>query len=104
MAKGLQNLMKQAQELQKKLERVQEELGDMEVEATAGGGMVKVVANGKQDILSIQIDPEVINPEDKEMLEDLVLAAVNEALRKSRELAAEEMGKVTGGIMPPQFM
>ena len=104
MAKGLQNLMKQAQELQKKLERVQEELGDMEVEATAGGGMVKVVANGKQDILSIQIDPEVVNPEDKEMLEDLVLAAVNEALRKSRELAAEEMGKVTGGIMPPQFM
>jgi len=104
MAKGLQNLMKQAQELQKRLERVQEELGNMEVEATSGGGMVKVVANGKQEVLDIKIDKEVINPEDKEMLEDLVLAAVNEALRKSRELASEEMSKVTGGMMPPQFM
>ncbi len=104
MAKGLQNLMKQAQELQKRLEKVQEELAEMEVEATAGGGMVKVVASGKQELISIEIDPEVINPDDKEMLEDLVLAAVNEALRKSRELAAEEMSKVTGGMMPPQFM
>ncbi|HID15407.1 MAG TPA: YbaB/EbfC family nucleoid-associated protein [Candidatus Atribacteria bacterium] len=104
MAKGLQNLMKQAQELQKRLERVQEELGNMEVEATSGGGMVKVVANGKQEVLDIKIDKEVINPEDKGMLEDLVLAAVNEALRKSRELASEEMSKVTGGMMPPQFM
>lgn len=104
MAKGLQNLMKQAQELQKRLERVQEELGNMEVEATSGGGMVKVVANGKQEVLDIKIDKEVINPEDKEMLEDLVLAAVNEALRKSRELASKEMSKVTGGMMPPQFM
>ena len=104
MARGLQNLMKQAQQLQKKLEKVQEELGDMEVEATAGGGMVKVVANGKQEVLNIEIDREVINPEDKEMLEDLVLAAVNEALRKSKDLASEEMSKVTGGMVPPQFM
>ena len=104
MQKGLKDLMKQAQELQKKMEKAQEGLVDMEVEATSGGGMVKVVANGKQEILSIEVDPEVINSEDKEMLEDLVLAAVNEALKKSRELASEEMSKVTGGMIPPQFM
>ncbi len=101
MTKGFGGLMKQAQEMHKKLTALQEEMRQRTVEATAGGGMVTVVANGKSEILSVRIDPEAVNPEDVEMLEDLVLAAVNEALRRVQELMQEEMGKITGGIRIP---
>jgi DNA-binding YbaB/EbfC family protein len=91
-------MMKQARKLQEKMNKLQEELGDKTVEASTGGGMVKVVANGRREVQSIEISPEVIDPDDVEMLQDLTLAAVNEALRKAEELAAEEMGKITGGL------
>jgi DNA-binding YbaB/EbfC family protein len=93
--------MKEAQKLQAQLEAMREEVAKKKVEATAGGGMVTVEANGNQEIVSIKIDPEVIDPADAQMLEDLVLAAVNEALRKARELVAAEMGKLTGGLKIP---
>ena len=101
MKGGFGNMMKQAQKLQEQMMALQEEVGRKKVEATAGGGMVTVEANGKQEIVSIKIDPEVVNKEDVQMLEDLVLAACNEALRKSRELVAQEMGKLTGGLKIP---
>ena len=96
------DFMKQAQKLQSEMQRVQEELGSKTVEATAGGGMVTVVANGKQEIVSLKIDPEVVNKDDVEMLEDLIVAAVNESKRRAQELAMNEIGKVTGGLgLPP---
>ncbi|MDE2724117.1 MAG: YbaB/EbfC family nucleoid-associated protein [Gemmatimonadetes bacterium] len=101
MAKGMGAMMKQAQKLQAKLARVQEELGAKEVEATSGGGMVTVRASGHQDILSIKIDPEVVDPEDVEMLEDLVLAAVQQARQKAADMAEAEMQKATAGLIPP---
>ncbi len=102
--KNMGNIMKQAQKLQSKMLRLQEEMGDKTVETTAGGGMVKVVANGKQQITSIQIEKEVVDPDDVEMLQDLVLAAVNDALVKSQEMVSEEMGKLTGGMKLPGMM
>lgn len=99
--KGFGNLMKEAQRLQQQMAAMQEEVAQKKVEATAGGGMVTVQANGKQEIVSIKIDPEVINKDDAQMLEDLVLAACNEALRKSRELVQQELGKLTGGLKIP---
>ena len=99
--KGFGNLMKEAQKLQAQLEAMREEIAKKRVEATAGGGMVTVEANGNQEIVSIKIDREVINPDDSQMLEDLVLAAVNEALRKARELMTAEMGKLAGGLKIP---
>ena len=99
--KGFGNMMKEAQRLQREMERMQEEIGKKTVEATAGGGMVTANANGKQELIAIKIDPEVINKEDAQMLEDLVLAACNEALRKSRELMQQELGKLTGGLKIP---
>lgn len=99
--KGFGNMMKEAQKLQAQLEALREEVAKKKVEATAGGGMVRVEANGNQEIMSIKIEREVINPEDAQMLEDLVLAACNEALRKSRELVQAEMGKITGGLRIP---
>ncbi len=95
------NMMKQAQRLQSQVLQLQEEMAEKKVEATAGGGMVKVVANGKQQILSISIEKEVVDPEDVEMLQDLIRAAVNEALTKSQEMFASEMRKLTGGINIP---
>ena len=99
--KGFGNIMKEAQKLQQQMERMQEEVAQKKVEATAGGGMVTVQANGKQELLSIKLDPEVINKDDAQMLEDLVLAACNEALRKSREMVQAEMSKVTAGLKIP---
>jgi len=99
--KGLGNILKQAQEVQSRIAQLQEEMAGRRVEATAGGGMVSVIMNGKQEVLSIQIDPEVVNREDMEMLQDLIRAAVNEAIRKSREMMAEEMKKLTGGLSIP---
>ncbi len=101
MAKGMGNMMKQAQELQSKIFKLQEKLADRTVETTVGGGMVKAVANGKQELLSIKIDPEVVDPNDVQMLEDLVVAAVNEVLKKSQEMVSEEMTKLTGGFKIP---
>ena len=95
------NLMKKAQQLQEKIVKLQEELGDRTVETSSGGGMVTVVANGKQEIVSIKIDPEVADASDIEMLEDLVLAAVNDALYQARQMVSEEMTKLTGGIKIP---
>lgn len=92
------NLMKQAQKMQKDMEKLQEELQEKTVEATAGGGAVTVVASGKKEIKEIQIKPEVVDPEDVEMLQDLILAAVNEAIRKADEMVSGEMGKITGGL------
>ena len=101
MAKGLGNIMKQAQQMQAKIARVQQELENKEVEATAGGGMVTARANGKQQLLDLKIEKDVVDPEDIEMLQDLVLAAVNEAIKKSQEMIQEEMSKVTGGMNLP---
>ena len=101
MKGGMGNMMKQAQKLQAKMLKMQEELAEQTIETTAGGGMVKVVANGRQQVVSIEIDPEVIDPEDAEMLQDLVLAAVNDALAKSQEMVSSEMGKLTGGMNIP---
>ena len=99
--KGFGNMMKEAQRLQQQMAALQEEVAKKKVDASAGGGMVTVEANGKQELLSIKIDPEVINKDDAQMLEDLVLAACNEALRKSRELVQQELGKLTGGLKLP---
>ena len=98
----LSNIMKQAQQMQERMKKLQEEAGGKTVEASSGGGMVTVVANGRQEVLSIKIDPSVVDPKDLEMLQDLVTAAVNEALRKSQDLMKEEMGKLTAGMgLPP---
>ena len=98
----LNNLMKQAQQMQERVKKLQEEAGNKTVEASAGGGMVTVVANGRQEVLSIKIDKSVVDPGDVDMLQDLVTAAVNEALRKSQELMKEEMGRLTAGMgLPP---
>ncbi len=99
--KGMSKMMKQAQQLQSKMVKLQDDMADKTIEATAGGGMVRVVANGKQQILSIKIEQEVVDPEDVEMLQDLVLAAVNDALVKSQKMVSEEMGKLTGGLNIP---
>lgn len=102
MAKGgFGNMMKQVQQMQAKMEEIQAELEEAEVEATAGGGMVKVVANGKHEIRSITIDPEVVDKDDVEMLQDLIIAAVNQARQKAQELQAELMADLTGGLKIP---
>ncbi len=101
MAKGMGNLMKQAQQMQARMAKMQEEVGQRTIEAAAGGGMVKVVANGRQEILSIVMEPEVVDPEDIEMLQDLVLAAINQALRESQAMMTDEMSKLTGGLKIP---
>ncbi len=100
---NMQAMMKQAQKLQKKMLAAQEELAVKTVEASAGGGMVKVVANGGQKIESIVFEKEVVDPEDIEMLQDLVLAAVNDALVKAQEMVSAEMSKLTGGLNLPGF-
>ncbi len=99
--KNMNTMMKQAQKLQKKMLKTQQELASKTVEASAGGGMVKVIANGSQKIESIVLEKEVVDPEDIEMLQDLVLAAVNDALNKSQEMVSSEMNKLTGGLNIP---
>jgi len=102
--KNMGNMMKQAQKLQAKMVKLQEELAEKTIEASSGGGMIKVVANGKQQIVSVQIEKEVVDPEDIEMLQDLILAAVNDALAKSQEMVSGEMSKLTGGLNIPGLM
>jgi nucleoid-associated protein EbfC len=97
---NMQGMMKQLQKMQEKMAQVQAELEQKTVSAEAGGGMVKVTANGKQQIVKIEIEKEVVNPEEKEMLEDLVTAAVNKALENAGAMAQQEMQKVTAGVMP----
>ena len=101
---GMGNLWKQAQELQGRLAQIQEELARKTVEASAGGGMVRVTVNGQLVLNSIKIDSAVVNPQDTEMLEDLIQAAVNEGLKRAREMASEEMSKLTGGLKIPGLM
>jgi hypothetical protein len=95
------NIMKQAQVMQKRMAQLQEELEERRIEASAGGGMVTAVVSGKQQLISLTIDPKAVDPEDVEMLQDLVLAAVSEALKQSQQVAKDEMGKVTGGMNIP---
>lgn len=101
MAKGMGDMMKQFARMQQRMEELQNELGAKQVEGSAGGGMVRVIANGKQDIISIKIEKEVVNPEDVEMLEDLILSAVNQAREKAAELQAQSMAELTGGLNIP---
>lgn len=95
---NMQNMMRQAQQMQQNIAKMQAELEEREVETSAGGGVVKVVVTGKKVLKSIEIAPEVVDPDDVEMLQDLVLAAVNEALEKAEEMVQTEMAKVTGGM------
>ena len=94
-------MLKQAQKLQSKIFKLQEEMAEKTVETSVGGGMITVVANGKQELVSIKIDPEVVDPEDVNMLEDLVVAGVNDALKKAQEMVSEQMTKLTGGFNIP---
>nr|WP_273038713.1 YbaB/EbfC family nucleoid-associated protein [Tepidanaerobacter syntrophicus] len=98
---NMNKIMKQVQKMQQDMAKLQEELQEKTVEATAGGGVVKVVATGKKQIVSIDISPEVVDPDDVEMLQDLIMAATNEALQKAEDMVAEEMGKLTGGLNMP---
>ena len=96
-----ESMLRQAQELQAKLAKAQQELADITIEASSGGGAVKVTITGQLKILSVKISPEAINPDDAELLEDLVLTAVTEAMAKAQELAAQRLGKITGGLKIP---
>jgi DNA-binding YbaB/EbfC family protein len=98
---GMGNLMKQAQQMQQKMMKLQEEIAQKTLDASVGGGMVTVTVNGKSEVLRIKIEPQVVDPNDVEMLEDLIVAGVNEALRKAQEMMAEEMSKLTGGLKIP---
>ena len=101
MRGGMGNLMKQAQQMQQKMLKLQEEIAKKTLDASVGGGMVTVRVNGKSEVLRIKIEPQVVDPNDVEMLEDLIVAGVNEALRKAQEMMAEEMSKLTGGLKIP---
>ena len=100
---NMNNLMKQAKKMQEQMVKMQQELEEKTVEASSGGGVVTVIANGKKEIMEITIKPEAVDPDDIEMLQDLILAAVNEAIRKADEMVQGEMSKLTGGMvgMPP---
>jgi DNA-binding YbaB/EbfC family protein len=99
--KNLQGMLKQVQKMQAEMQKVQEQLANMTVTEEASGGMIKATANGAKEIVSIEIDPQVINQEEKEILEDLVVAAVNKALSSAGKMAEEELAKVTKGMLPP---
>jgi len=98
---GMQGMMKQIQKMQAEMEKVQNELGNKSVTEESGGGMVKATVNGKKEVISLEIDEEIINGGDKEMLEDLVVAAVNKALESAGAMAEEDLGSVTKGMIPP---
>jgi DNA-binding YbaB/EbfC family protein len=98
------NLLKQAQEMQARMAKIQEELAQKTVQGSAGGGMVQITVNGQFNLTAVQIEPSVIKADEKEMLEDLILAAVNDGMRKAREMASAEMAKLTGGFKIPGLM
>jgi len=98
---GMGNLLKQAQEMQSRMAKIQEELAQKTVDGSAGGGMVQVTVNAQLALTAIKIDPSVINSEEKEMLEDLIMAAINDGMRKARDMASSEMSKITGGLKIP---
>ena len=102
--KDIGKIMKQAQQLQEKMARLQEELAAKTVEAASGGGMVTAVVNGKFELVALRIEKDVVNPEDVEMLQDLVVAAVNEGIRRAQEMVSGEMSKLTGGLRIPGLM
>ena len=95
---NIQNLLKQAQRIQSQVTKMQAELGQRRIEASSGGGMVTAVVNGRQELIALRIDPQVVDPNDVEILEDLIVAAVSEALGRASEMASEEMKKLTGGL------
>ena len=101
MKGGMQGMLKQVQKMQEEMQRVQGELSNLTVSEEAGGGMIKATANGNKEIIALEIDPQVIDKEEKEILEDLVVAAVNKAISSAAKLAEEEMAKVTKGMIPP---
>jgi DNA-binding YbaB/EbfC family protein len=101
MSKGFNQILQQAKKMQDRLMKLQEEMADKTVEAQSGGGMVTCVVNGRQEVVSLKISPEVLEEKDNELLEDLIVAAVNEGLDRSREMVQEEMSKVTGGMQMP---
>lgn len=101
MKGGMGNMMKQVQQMQAKMAQMQADLENTEIEASAGGGMVKVVVNGKNELKSITIEPEVVNPEDVEMLQDLIVAALNQAREKTQEMQQQQMSSLTGGLNLP---
>ncbi|MFN4196587.1 MAG: YbaB/EbfC family nucleoid-associated protein [Caldimicrobium sp.] len=104
LPKELQKLFKEVQKMQKKMEEVSKELEEKTVTVQVGGGMLKVTANGKQEILAIEIEEELLKAEEKEMLQDLIIAGVNEALKRAKEMIEEEIAKITGGLaLPPGF-
>ena len=98
---NMKNQIKQLQAMQREMEKTQDELKDKELTVTAGGGAIEVVANGNKEIVKLTIDPEVVDPEDVEMLQDLIIAAVNEAMRQVEEMVETEMNKITGGLNIP---
>lgn len=103
MSKGLGNILRQAQRVQERMAQIQEALATKTVEASSGGGMVTATVNGKLELISIRIEPTAVNPQDIEMLQDLIVAAVNSAIRRSQEMVKEEMGKVAGELNIPGF-
>jgi len=101
MKGGMQGMLKQVQKMQEEMQKVQSKLGELMVSEEAGGGMIKATANGNKELVSLEIDPQVIKADEKEILEDLIVAAVNKVLQAANKLAEEEMGKVTKGMLPP---
>ena len=101
---NMNNMMKQVKKMQEQMEKAQQEIEEKEFESTSGGGVVSATVNGKKEIISIKIDPDVIDPEDSDMLEDLIIAAVNDAMKKADEYSGQTMGKLTGGLNIPGLM
>ncbi len=104
MNQNMNEIVRQAQKMQTQIAKVQEDIGAKEVEASTGGGMVVAICNGKQELLSVKINPEVLNPEDVEMLEEMILGAVNQAMETAGEMMNSEVNKITGGVGIPGFM
>lgn len=101
---NMNNMMKQVKKMQEQMEKAQQDIEEKEFESTSGGGVVSATVNGKKEVIAIKIDPDVIDPEDGEMLEDLIIAAINDAMKKADEYSGETMGKLTGGLNIPGLM
>ncbi|WP_073997820.1 YbaB/EbfC family nucleoid-associated protein [Anaerococcus urinomassiliensis] len=101
---NMNNMMKQVKKMQEQMEKAQQDIEEKEFESTSGGGVVSATVNGKKEVIAIKIDPDVIDPEDVEMLEDLIIAAINDAMKKADEYSGETMGKLTGGLNIPGLM